>query len=104
MAEKDWPEWFSRRHPEMPERDDAGHELGPGLVSSSYVPCKPCPASIDGRGHHITFCGVIGCDAAEIRPIGCSGAYGPTRDILHQQAIRDRGPGGHLGPDGMPRR
>ncbi len=76
---KFWPEWFMREWPEMPERDDAGHELGPGQVSFSFVSCDPCPATTDGRGHDVAYCRTDGCRAAEIRPVGCSGAYGPTR-------------------------
>jgi hypothetical protein len=88
----------------MPDRDDAGHNLGPGLIGRSFVQCKPCPATIDGRGHHVAFCRVNGCRAAEITPAGCTGAYGPTRAEWYAQAARDRGPGGHLRSDGMPRR
>lgn len=88
MGKQHWPAWFVREHPNMPERDDSGHELGPGLVSASFVSCKPCPATLDGRGHHIAFCRVNGCHAAEIRPPGCTGAYGPTRAERWARSLR----------------
>lgn len=72
-------DWYHETYPWIPDRDTNGHKLGPGLSTQSMVACKPCPATTDGRGHHVTFCGVIGCHAAEVRPPGCTGAYGPTR-------------------------
>lgn len=83
-----WPEWFKLAFPGLPDCDAAGHQLGPGLISQSFVTCKPCPATTDGRGHHVWFCRENGCRASETRPPGCSGAYGPTRDVLWERAVK----------------
>lgn len=91
MGKENWPEWFRREYPGLPETDSAGHQFGPGLISNSMVSCKPCPNTTDGRGHHVVFCRVDGCHAAEIRPPGCSGAYGLTRAELWEQATKGEG-------------
>ncbi len=103
VAKRFWPEWFVKEWPEMPERCAQGHELGPGRVSVSFVSCKPCPATTDGRGHHIAFCGVIGCEASEFRPVGCSGAYGPTRAEMRASGYDGRRIGRLASEDPAPR-
>src|SRR5262245_42446384 len=52
----------------IPEADANGHPLGPGAVSFSFVMCQGCPATLDGRGHFVVGCRVIGCDAPPIPP------------------------------------
>jgi hypothetical protein len=42
----------------------------PGEVSLPFVTCRDCPANVDGRGHHVFRCRVIGCDAPVIVPPG----------------------------------
>lgn len=91
MGREQWPDWFRLEHPNMPDHDDAGHELGPGLISLSFASCKACPATTDGRGHHVAFCRVNGCQAAEIRPPGCTGAYGMTRAEWYAQDMAGDG-------------
>lgn len=68
-------DWFKRLHPYLPERCPNGHELGPGKVSTSFVPCD-CDAVTDGRGHHIVHCRVIGCRSS-YGPGGCLGRKDP---------------------------
>lgn len=74
--------------------DDRDAKDAPDLLARAgrtVVLSAPCPATKDGRGHHIAFCRVNGCRAAEIRPAGCTGAYGPTRAEWYEQVVRDRG-------------
>lgn len=55
----------------IPPVDRAGHELGPGKVSLSWVVCTCRPRS---DGHHVAYCRVIGCRAGPALPPGCPGA------------------------------
>lgn len=51
MAKPDWwPTW-------LPDRCGNGHELGPGLVSLSWVQCD-CAG---GQGHQVHYCRAQGC-------------------------------------------
>jgi len=69
---------FRKVYPWIPEHDQAGHQLGPGLVSFSFSSCS-CPAATDGRGHHVAYCRVNGCRAAPARPPGCPGPAGAQK-------------------------
>ncbi len=60
----DWPSW-------IPPTCAAGHQLVPGQINYSWVPCR-CPGAGDGRsggtGHHVVTCRVLGCRAPALWP------------------------------------
>lgn len=64
--------WLEDAYPWVPARDANGHELGPGKVNLTFMHCD-CPAVTDGRGHQTVRCRVVGCKAAPILPLGCTG-------------------------------
>jgi hypothetical protein len=54
---------------EYPNECPAGHELKPGHVTISWMPCD-CPG-VRGQpamGHHVVRCGTAGCTAAWYDP------------------------------------
>jgi hypothetical protein len=67
------PSRDAARDPEcawIPERCSERHWLGPGTVTFSFVMCRDCPATRDGRGHHIARCRVLGCTSPDCTPPG----------------------------------
>ncbi len=64
------------QHPKMCAN---GHELGPGKLVLSFVMCPDCPATEDGRGHHVIYCRVNGCRAEPAYPPGHVGAVRKQR-------------------------
>jgi hypothetical protein len=52
----------------LPSTCENGHPLGPALVSLSFKSCPGCPATTDGRGHHVYYCRVNGCRSAPAYP------------------------------------
>jgi hypothetical protein len=61
---------FADAWPWVPERDAAGHPLGPGKINLSWQFCT-CPAAGEAGGHHSVRCRVPGCHAPAIRPPEC---------------------------------
>lgn len=53
----------------IPPTDRAGHPLGPGRLSLSWVSCSCQP----GGGHHVARCRVNGCPAGAEHPPECPG-------------------------------
>lgn len=54
----------------IPATDRAGHQLGPGRVSLSWVSCDCQPGN---KGHHVARCRINGCGAGAEHPPGCPG-------------------------------
>jgi hypothetical protein len=62
IGRPDWIEWW------LPVTCANGHPLGKATINPSFVPCPGCPATTDGRGHHIYRCRTTGCGAPFIPP------------------------------------
>ena len=57
-----WPDW-------LPDACSEGHPYDLG-VKVAWEQCPDCPAANRAGGHHVWFCGVVGCRAEPTRPPG----------------------------------